>query len=294
MTDHGDLTGVVRIVGTSDNASNQTVVGNNKFSVDRYTWVDRAWVQLGGWKLGYDNSIFNNKGTFVGTAYTGNKAQDEISFNWTKGTHGYAIGVTDPRDLWGTRLPLVNNNPQVVGKFTFRGAWGDGQVSAGAAYMDPVAQNVAAAVPTTGADPVAQWVWGAALGATIKADHISKGDQLQLATYFGDGGCFVSQAGNCGGTYDSKFNWSALVAFKHIINSMWQANVSYAYLSGWNNAASTAGGFGAQQRQSVGANLVWEPVKDFTIASRVVASQTLGSAGTPWVYTGQIQFQWTY
>src|ERR1041385_4666283 len=58
QTDHGPLTGVVRLTGTSSNSQNiqiGTGATAGRTAVDRYVQVDRVWLQLGNFKVGYDS-----------------------------------------------------------------------------------------------------------------------------------------------------------------------------------------------------------------------------------------------
>jgi len=277
MTEHGDLTGVVRLTGLSDNSADDGDPGTYN------TVMDRIWFQLGKFKAGYDNSIFNNKGVFVGTGYNGSDTVDEFSLNWTAGGYGFAIGVGDPRDRWGSHLPGNYWMPEVVAAATVRGTWGDAKLSGGIVQVDDDPDNGIVG-------PGSMLVWGAALGATIKADHINKGDQFVIAGNIGTGGCFVSDASNCGGTTDGELNWSVIAGFKHIINSMWQTNISGSYL---HNGGTYNGG----SRWSAAANLVWEPVDDFTVDARVVYTRTLAGSGTAVdadSWTGRLRFQYEW
>jgi hypothetical protein len=256
MTEHGDLTGFVRWTGSSDNSDSDQFV----------TEMDRMWFQLGKFKAGYDNSIYNTKGAFVGNSYNANDTQDEFSLNWTMGGYGFSLAVSDPRDRWGSNLPDNYWAPDFLASATVRGAWGDGKIAVG--------------VTEAGVG----WVWGVQGGVTLKADAISNGDQFVINGGIGSGACYVDD-GNCTGVNDvggtTAISWAALAGFRHIINSMWQFNVS----GGYESIATLP------NRWTAAASVVWEPVDDFTIDVRGVYQNTIG-CGDVWTGRVRMQYEW--
>jgi hypothetical protein len=252
MTEHGDLTGYVRVTGVSDNSDDASLNAE----------VDRMWFQLGKFKAGYDNSIYNTKSLFTGTSYNANDTVDEFSLNWTMGGYGFSVAVGDPRDRWGSKLPTTYSVPEITAAMTARGSWGDLKVAAG------VIQSKVG------------WVWGVQGGVTLKADAISKGDQFVINGGIGTGSCFVYDGGSCYAV-DGSLSWAALAGFKHVINSMWQVNIGGSYL----------GAAGKADLWSASANVVWEPVDDFTVDIRGVYAKTVGGADA-WTGRVRMQYQW--
>ncbi len=261
MTEFGDVTGYVELTGQS----------HNEDSNDRNVELSKAWFELGHLHGGYDNSVYNYGGAFTGTRYSGSKTMDEISLRWAMGGYGFAIGVGDPRDRWGSKLPDTYSLPDIVGRVTVRGSWGDAQLSAGVTEVGD----------TPSGDGI---VWGAQAGATFKLDMLSPGDQLRVLGTIGTGGCYVSSGGGCGDTHDGYTNWAAFATFKHVWGPMWSSNLTGAYLHD--------GGDGSY-RWSAAANVVWEPVNDFTVDVRGVYTYD-SDAGDPSAVTGRVrvQYQW--
>jgi len=277
QTDHGPLTGVIRLTGTSSNSQNIQVgtgATAGRVAVDRYVQVDRVWMQLGNFKVGYDSSVYG-----IGTT-------KQIALNWTIAGYGVAIAVDDPRDRWGSRLPRYYVWPDLVASITGAPKFGSWGLSGGLASVQ---------VPESpgGGNPQAL-VWGVSAKATINTPGIAKGDQLSWAGSVGTGCAFISN--NCGngttnigdGKGNSLVMWTAMVGFKHVMSSAWNTNWTFQW---WDPNP-------AAERWQASANLVWQGITNFNIATRVRAMQTTNSAGTtpatPVRFDGQVQFQWQY
>jgi len=334
QTDHGPLTGVIRITGTSSNSQNiqlgtaniaststvtisgtstgvvavtstatstatspttytvtntstgiGTVTGTGtgtvafaavggRTPVDRYVQVDRVWMQLGNFKVGYDSSIYG-----IGTT-------KQVALNWSVGGYGLALALDDPRDRWGSRLPRYYYAPDIVGNLTAAPKWGSWGVSAGLGMAQVPSTGPTGSAAANGAlagtNP-AQWLWGVTGRTTINTPGIAKGDQLSLSGSVGTGCAFVTN--NCGNSMANTgaTMWTAMAQFKHVFNPAWNTVWQFTWFDP--NPASEA-----WQAQ---ANLVWQGISNFTIQTRVQAQQTLSRTHAP-VWNGQVQLQWQY
>jgi hypothetical protein len=309
QTDHGPLTGVIRLTATSANAqsiqiapttvsgsstasststcsasgsitctvsttttiSTTTTVTNSPTRVptDRYVQIDRVWMQLGNFKAGYDSSVYG-----IGTT-------KQVALNWTVGGYGLALALDDPRDRWGSRLPRYYWAPDIVGNITAAPKWGTWGVSAGAGMAQNTTSGTAA---VQGLNP-GLWVWGVTGKATINTPAIAKGDQLSLSASYGTGCAFVTN--NCGNGMINNFGatmWTAMAQFKHVFNPAWNTVWQFTWFS-------TPSGI-SDQWQAQG-NLVWQGISNFQIQTRIQANQTVSRTHAP-VWNGQVQLQWQY
>lgn len=320
QTDHGPLTGVIRLTGTSSNSQSiqlgtatvatalgsSTATGtatatatnsasvtvtvtntvtntstgavnitpNGRIATDRLVQVDRVWLQLGNFKVGYDSSVYG-----IGTT-------KQVALNWTIGGYGVAIAIDDPRDRWGSRLPRYFIWPDLVASITGAPKWGTWGLSGGLSEVSTPA--TAAGTGTKG------MVWGVSAKATINTPGIAKGDQLSFAGSVGTGCAFISN--NCGNGTDNRVDaagnptlmWTGMVGFKHVMSSAWNTNWTFQW---WDPNP-------AAERWQASANLVWQGITNFQVATRVRAMQTTNNAGTalstPVRFDGQVQLQWQY
>ncbi len=307
MTDRGDLTGVVRVVGQSSNSQSIQVAqgGANactapcRIPSDRYVQMDRAYIQWGGMEFGYDSSTYG-----IGTS-------KQVAFGWDLNGVTAKFAVEDPRDRWGSRLPRYFWMPDVVASLTGdlpkkgRGNWGfsagvgqvqqwDSRLCDGGGVVSPgcTATSAKGAIPSTttanaanGTIYPAIMVWGLSARVQLNTDAIAKGDQLTLSGTVGTGCAFI--ANNCTyGTFSSgQTMYQVMAQFRHVftptLNTTWQITYTDP------NPALT--------RTNWQAQLTWTPINvgGFSLQNQVQVNQTLFPNNTP-VLSGSVRFQLQY
>jgi len=297
MTDHGDLTGVIRMVGLSSNSQNIAVaqlkggscVGggslNCRVPVDRYVQMDRAFITYGGLEVGYDNSAYG-----IGTT-------KQMTFSWDIGSVTARLGFDDPRDRWGSRLPRYYWMPDVIGSLNGdlpvkgRGNWG---LSVGLANIQqwPTALTGTGGVPTASTDAAAAgtlptfMAWGVSGRIQLNTNAIAKGDQLTFSGTVGTGCAFISN--NCGqNTLSTGLTMYQVIAqFRHVftpnLNSTWQIRYTDP------NPRATI--------TDAQAQVTWTPINvgGFSMQNQLTANTTLFNGTPPVVLSGQIRFQLQY
>jgi len=289
MTDHGDLTGVIQLTGTSYGANNIQAEGaasnTGRVPVSRYVQLALAYVKLGGFEVGYDNSVYG-----IGTTN-----QLSYTFNLGGGTQ-LQFGLDDPTTRWGSRLPRYYVMPDIVGNLNGAAAWGTWGVGAGVASVQ-VPETKPGTLPGT-------TVWGVNGKLTINTPAIAKGDQLAFAGSLGTGCAFV--VNNCGnGTTDGSgvavaagvgppvTMWQALASFKHVFSPSLNSTVSFQWIG---EPLPAAAGKATGQWYAKDA-FVWQGLNDknYQISTFVQAAQSVGQTlhgGVVW--SGQVQFAWSY
>jgi len=287
MTDHGDLTGVIQLTGTSYGANNIQGEGFSNLSgrvpVSRYVQLALAYVKLGGFEVGYDNSVYG-----IGTTN-----QLSYTFNLGGGTQ-LQFGVDDSLSRWGSRLPRYVVYPDFVGNINGAASWGTWGF--GAAYQGQVTipQSLNGNGPTHA-------VWGVNGKVTINTPAIAKGDQLAFSGSVGDGCAFV--VNNCGnGTSDGGLGgagtvtammWQALGSFKHVFNPSLNSTVSFQWIG---EPGPIAAGKATAQWAAKDA-FVWQGLNDknYQVSTFVQAAQSVGATSHGGViWSGQVQFAWSY
>jgi hypothetical protein len=282
MTDRGDLVGVIRMVGTSNNSSNAGLVktdfgvanptDDHGISTDRFVTIDRAYIQYGGLEVGYNSSLYG-----IGTT-------KHVNFTWDLGNIEAGLGFDDPRDRWGTRLASYFWMPDVIGSITGdlpasgRGTWG---VSAGLA-------NVPIPASASGNNQQ-RLVWGVSARTTINLPEIAKGDQLTFSGTIGTGCAFISN--NCGQGTQTTGNvmWQAVAQFRHVFTSTFRTDLQLRYTD--RNRMVTPEEITDAQLQ-----LTWTPVNvgGFSIQNQLTANTTLFVDDPKGLLSGQIRFQLQY
>jgi hypothetical protein len=282
MTDRGDLVGVVRMVGTSNNEDTAGFVSTDliggdpvpddvEVPTDRIVRIDRAYIQYGGLEVGYNSSLYG-----IGTT-------KHVNFTWELGSVEAGLGFDDPRDRWGTRLARLFWMPDVVGSVTGdlpgkgRGTWG---ISAGLANMQTPSSS-------SGNNP-SRLVWGVSARTTINLPALGKGDQLTFSGTVGTGCAFISN--NCGQGTATTGNtmYQVIAQFRHVFTPTFRTDLQIRYTDP--NPA--------QVRTDAQAQITWVPINigGFTTQVQVTGNQTLftGMDETPSALSGQLRFQLVY
>jgi hypothetical protein len=246
-TEYGDLTAYVKMAAKSDN-SNQMVVKdeyNNGFfdvteishpQADQMNFhIDQAWLQLGGFKAGYFASIYDPGGGYIGSAVRSDKKTDKLSFTFAMGGYGLSFGIEDPRDRWGTTLPIHYSMPDITAKLTAsQGSW-NGSLSAGFSQINS----------------------GTVYGVDGMIEFKPAPFSLKLNAAVGTGSSFV------GGGTNGLTNWSAYASAKVPVASTLDLAGLVNYLHNGNGTNTWSGA----------AGLIWKPVSEFSVEGRVTWKQ---------------------
>jgi Porin subfamily len=118
ITDWGPLVAYVAFTSDSDNSSLNSDNSNNVINLDRFVYLDEAFLSLGPLLLGYTGSVFD----VAGGGYTdydfklSDDDVDQVQLSWSFNGFGIAIGIEDPRDRWGSDTSM--NFPDISGALT--------------------------------------------------------------------------------------------------------------------------------------------------------------------------------
>ncbi len=230
QTDLGVLTGFMRLQGNYDPSS----------SSDKLVALDRAWLSLGHLMAGYDSSTFDYAAGY--TLDTGGFRSDtptqQVRITQKFDNFGFQAAVEDPRyrnvvDDW--------NQPDLVGAFTYANGPFDMKLSG--AFVD-------------------QWTtdhgYAVALGASMKLDHIAKGDAIRfIAGFAQDAGSYTSALATLGSAYGGGTSWNLMASAQHF----WAPNFSTAgtgsYVHGDNGTPNHA--------WQAAFSAAYVPVKNLTV-----------------------------
>lgn len=292
ITELGELTASVTIAAKSENKQQAAdfvsvyhhygpdtwlSITHGQNSIDRLFNIDEAYLELGWFSAGYRDSTFQYSGGYAGsTTYRGNQKTDQVRLTWAMGGFSLMLAAEDPRDRWGTTAGSNINMPDLIAAVTWKqGSW-DGKLSFG--FAGPV-----------GNGPLSDYccfygnVWGINLGMTFKLDSIAKGDALRLNAAVGTGSSFVTGTSNGKGAVNGATNWSAFASFQHYFTPTWSAALTGAVVG--NNYA------GQVTRYAISGGLVWAPVNDFSVQTRVIYEDTNGSSSGGGSWAGRVEFK---
>jgi hypothetical protein len=233
ITEYGPLTAFIAVVAVSDNAKYEGGGGAAGYKMVR---LDNAYLSLGPLLAGWTASTYDYGGafTFDGSGKHSDTKTDQIRLSWAMSGFGLHLGIEDPRDRWGSSLPLSYTWPDLIVAITFAQPHWDAKISGGFVHTD------------------LGFGWGVQAGVTIKLDALAPGDALRLkAAYADTAGSLTGGTVNLAGA-----SWMALVSFQHF----WAANLSSAISFSYHQDAP--GGAGATWDSAV--NLVWSPVSGFS------------------------------
>jgi hypothetical protein len=205
-TDLGTLQGFVRLQGDQ-------VAPDGDKSQDNLVKVERAYITLGNWFVGTDNSFFdysNGDGgyTLERRGFRSDTVNDHVGYRYAPKTGlGAFVSLEDPRTTG------MNYWPDVVGGFTYTADAFDMKVSA------------AGANEFTG--------YAVAGAGTVKLDSIAKGDAFRLvASYADDASASFTGVGGSRGFVSSSYageSWSLLGSFRHYFKPEFVVAVTGTY-----------------------------------------------------------------
>jgi hypothetical protein len=255
MTDFGELYGFMEFRAVSDNNS---YVGGNGPSGKMTAYLDSAYLKLGGLLAGRTGSVYDYGGgfTFDGSDFDSDAAADQLRLSWAAAGFGFALGIEDPRDRFGTQLAAHYSMPNIVAAITASQANWDGQLSA--AFAETNAGSG----------------FGAQAAVTIKLDSLAAGDKLRLKAAWAESEV-ASFASSSISAYSGGSVWSALASFQHF----WSPQLSSAVTFDYQNASSPN-----MSQWEVYGNLVWAPVAGFSAGVEVgwIDAPSTSSADGAW------------
>ena len=253
MTEYGELVGYVGLVGVYDN--NKTLSDSYYYQGnDAYVRLDGAWLSLGPLLVGHTTSTFDYAGGFSDPVFRSDIQTDQVRLSWAMSGFGIMLGIEDPRDRWGTSLPVDYNMPDLIAAVTASQANWDGKLSAG--FSDLGGGSV----------------YGINAGITIGLDGIAPGDKLRLNGAFGTGASYVGYG------YNHSNNWSVFASFQHF----WSPTLSSALTGSYGSTDSGSG----SNTWGVGANLVWAPVAGFS--AKLEGTYTKASTASQGTWAGKV------
>ena len=243
MTEYGPLTAFLELRAQSNNAdvSNNLQTVNSSAAGDRFAYLDTAYLSLGMLLVGRTGSVYDYSGGFNWDwmDLDADDGADQVQLSWAMSGFGIQLAIEDPRDRWGSSLPLDYTSPAIVGNVNWaQGPW-SAKLSGG--FVESVAGSG----------------FGAQVGVTLKLDQIAPGDQLLLkaawaqseASRFAVSGWRVASGGDV---------WSAAASFQHF----WAPTLSSAITFQYANGSGAALVADTTSYEIVG-NLVWSPVTNF-------------------------------
>jgi hypothetical protein len=150
---------------------------NGRTATDRLVQVDRVWLQLGNFKVGYDSSVYG-----IGTTQAGRAELDDRRLR------------RGDRHRRSTR-PLGLASAALL---HLAGSGGQPHRRAEVGHLGPVRRPVGSPDPEWCRRHTIpkEWSGGVVSKATINTPGIAKGDQLSFAGSVGTGCAFISN--NCG------------------------------------------------------------------------------------------------
>jgi len=223
--------------------------------------VDQAYIELGGFKMGYSESFWVDSGNGGPSNYG--------SHSWTGMYYGYQqralIGYRfDSNGFFGA-LSLEDDNytgtgvgggytPDVVAKLGYAGGWG--AVWAKVGYDE----SYGAGGALDG--------FGAQLGAQFNMPNMP-GSSLRVIAYYADGDHSYATGGSPGsGIGGGSAEWSVLASYNQQFSETLGVSVAGQYFSdiyaaGTNNNGGGVDGWAAE------LSVVWFPVKDFEVRTEI-------------------------
>jgi hypothetical protein len=257
-TEYGDLVAYIKMKASSNNSSetqyvanagvlhgpgyDQTLYFDKAYMRDMNFGIDKAYLMLGGFKAGYDTSIFDPGGGYIGSATREDIKTDALSFSFAMGGYGLKFAVEDPRDRWGTLLPASYSMPDITAALTAsQGNW-NAQLSAGFSQIANL-PSYSSSMTVYGVDGMIEF----------KPGPFS----LKLNAAVGTGSKFV------GGGTNGVTNWSAYASAKVPLASTLDLAGLVNYLHNGNGSNTWSGA----------AGLIWKPVSEFSVEGRVTWAQ---------------------
>ncbi len=236
-TEWGTLRSYIRLQGTWNG------VGDGPVS------VDQAFIELGGFKMGYTESFWADSGN--------GGASNWGSHSWTGMYYGYqqraligyrfdANGFFGALSLEDDALAGGGYTPDVVAKLGYAGGWG-------------------AVWAKVGYDESADG-FGAQLGTQINMPNMP-GSSLRLIGFYADGVNAYNAGAPSDGVIGGAADWSILASYNQQFSETLGASVAVQY---FNNLYDTATGLkSGASAWAAELSVVWFPVKDFEVRTEV-------------------------
>ncbi|MHB2265779.1 porin [Aliihoeflea sp. PC F10.4] len=281
-TEWGTLRGYIRWEG---NAGNDTsVAGRGNGSVNN----QRAFIELGGLKMGRDDSLWAVAGGSHsdGGLYYGFQRRQQISYTFTGANGFFAAASVEDNNKNFASLPFAggtvayeNNGytPDVVARIGIEQGWGSvwGQVGydndrtggfSGDGFNVYGLGN-AAGVGGVPAFDIDQDGWAASIGGEFNIPNYA-GSSLRLIGYYADSDNIYNEHGG---------EWSVLASYYHQFTPTFGASVGGQWISDlYVPGTDLSSGVDAW---AVEGNLVWTPVRDFAVRTEVVYTDVDSDVG---------------
>ena len=270
-TEWGTLRSYIRV---------QTDWVNAGVSVDGNAVVDQAFIELGGWRMGYTESAYwankapgvqsVNGGTYYDTGWTGYQQRFQINYTFAANGFSATIGLEDDDDF------VANYIPDVVAVVAYNAGWGG--VWAKVAYDEQIA-NVGPAVvipallPQSLGDSFAVQV-----GAQLNIPNMA-GSYIRLAGHYASGDNIYGVAPFRAlllGAAKWSIHASARAAFSPEVAVVGNLHYNIDHYLAGTKINTGLDSWGAE------AVLLWTPVKNFEVQAGLAYSkiQTVrGSTG---------------
>jgi len=266
-TEWGTLRSYIRLQGTWNG------VGDGPVS------VDQAFIELGGFKMGYTESFWADSGN--------GGASNWGSHSWTGMYYGYQqralIGYRFESNGFFGAISLEDDAlagdgymPDVVAKLGYSGGWG--AVWAKIAYDESFDGTVSPGYVNGGAT-TNNGGWGAQIGAQFNMPNMP-GSSLRVIGFWADGahsynaGSPTTFFANFGQPIYGGAEWSVLASYNQQFSETLGASVSFQYFKNLYYAGTdltnlVAGGGGSPDAWAAELSVVWFPVKDFEVRTEL-------------------------
>jgi hypothetical protein len=241
--------------------------------------VDKAWMALGGFTAGYNQSFYDYQGgdggykLFDNSGYRSDFTTDQIGYNFKADAFTAGIALEQERNWLTTSYSVGEQStdirPDVIGYVGYTAGALDLKVS-GAFVDDTDGWN-----STDG-----ETGFAVQLGGQIKLDQIAKGDGIRFVVAYGDNA--LSYTGLNKAFSYSKYGdeaWSALISARHYFapNVVSAATLGYGEATAWNPAAEDG-----QAWQGV-LGLNYAPVKNLWIGGELAYFKNNTKDNEDWV-----------
>ncbi len=261
-TEWGTLRGFIRVQSTFNAYSAAAVPGivggpNGTGSRDGNATIDQAFIELGGFRMGYSESAWaqtqgggaSNWGSHSWHGmYYGYQQRQLIAYT-LQGGNGFFGTISVENDANG------NYTPDVVAKIGVNQGWG--AVWAKVGYDEDTGTNAV----LSGADG-----WGASLGVQFNIPN-SSGSSIRLIGFYADNANAYNAGapGVAGGTVLGGAEYSILASYNHAFSSTLSASVAVQYFSDLYAGVASTG------IDAIGAELsiVWFPVTNFEVRAEI-------------------------
>ncbi len=217
---------------------------NGYLSVDGATAVDQAFIELGGWRMGYSESAYNQtmKGgvsnwgshSWTGMSYA---YQQRPLISYTFAANGFSATLSLEDDANG------NYMPDVVGVVAYNAGWGGAWAKV--AYNEQVGLTDA---------------FNASIGMQFNMPNMP-GSNLRLIGFY-------SEMAN---EYSVGSEYSILASYNHVFSEKLSASIAFQYMMDTNYAAA-----GSPDAYQAELSVVYMPVKNFEVRGELAYTKADG------------------